>query len=400
MRIGIFTECYLPTLNGVVVSIETFRKEMESRGHEYFIFASETKGFVDKDKSHIFRYPAFRWPGQTYYPVALPTILSRKRLEEIRALKLDIIHSQHLFTMGRLGLKAARQLNIPIVYTYHTLIAEYTHNIPFIHDVARRLMVKFMINLSRSYCNRCDQIVTPSPSMKKILERYGVNKPIEVIPTGIQLDELQNPLPAKFIRAKWQIPEHQRILLYVSRISKEKNIDFLLKAMRMLVEKRRKNEKVDVHLLMVGGGPELEYYKKMTEKMHIDTYVTFTDMIPKEVVNRYFGVADIFVFPSTTETQGIVVSEAMAAGVPVVAIDKMGPSDLIKNKYDGYLTDLNLHDFTGRIEKILDDDNLRRTMSKNARINAKEYTSEICASKLEKIYAETINRYHPKPGIV
>lgn len=392
MRIGIFSECYLPTLNGVVVSIETFRKEMEKRGHEYFIFAPETQGYKDEDRRHVFRYPSFTWPGEKNYPAALP-FFTNTITEKIKNLKLDIIHSQHLFTMGRLGLRVARNLKIPIVYTYHTLIAEYTHYVPILGDLAKSILIQF----SRDYCNSCDQVITPSESMAKILVRYGVKKPIEVIPTGIHMAELQNPFPDKVIRAKWNIPEHRQILLYLSRVAKEKNIDFLLHAMRQIVKNRQaKHGRSDAHLLLVGGGPELEFYKNMVRKMKLEDYVTFTDMLKKEIANRYFGAADIFVFPSITETQGIVVAEAMAAGTPVVAVDKMGPSDIIKNNKDGYLTSLKISEFAGKIEKLLDDYGLRQRMAKFAQEDAKQYSSENCADKLEKIYNSVIQNYNNK----
>lgn len=392
MKIGIFSECYLPTLNGVVISIETFRTELEKRGHEVFIFAPETKGFIDKDKKHIFRYPSFTWPGQKTYPLGLP-FLATDITNKIKNLKLDIIHAQHLFTMGRLGMRVARNLDIPFVYTYHTLIAEYTHYVPFFSDISK----KVIINMSRNFCNKCDQVITPSPSMAKILKKYGVTKQIEPIPTGIYIDKLKDHFPVSVIRAKWDIPENRKILLYLSRIAKEKNIDFLLKSFKMLLNKRRKKHNLpDIHLLMVGGGPELAFYQELVKKMDIENYVTFTGMIKNDLAVRYYGAADVFVFPSITETQGIVVSEAMAAGTPVVAVNKMGPSDLVIDGEDGYLTDLNISEFAGKIEKLLDNEVLYKKMAKNARSDAKEFSSEACADKLEKLYNETIIRYRSK----
>ena len=392
MRIGIFSECYLPTLNGVVISIETFRLELEKRGHEIFVFAPATNGYVDRDNKHVFRYPSIQWPGQKEYPLALP-IFSTTITKKIKDLKLDIIHAQHLFTMGNLGLRIARQLDIPIVYTYHTLIAEYTHYVPALTGISR----KALISLSRDFCNKCDQIVTPSPSMAKILKSYGVKKPIEAIPTGIYILRLQNHLPGKIIHTQWDIPENRKILLYLSRIAKEKNIDFLLKAMKLLIFKRQKKfGHCDVHLLMVGGGPELLHYQQLARKMGIEEYVTFTGMIKYEVATKYYGAAKIFVFPSVTETQGIVVTEAMAAGTPVVAVNKMGPSDLIVNGEDGYLTGLNISEFSGKIEKLLDDEKLYNKMSQKAKINAENFSSETCSIKLENVYEQTIIRYRTK----
>ncbi len=388
MNIGIFSECYLPTLNGVVVSIETFREELEKRGHKIYVFTPKTKGFKDKDPDHVFRFPSFTWPGEENYPIALPTAAA-KVIKKAKELKLDIIHSQHLFTMGRLGMRVAHELNIPMVYTYHTLIAEYTHYVPIFNLAAKQILK----NISRDFCNDCDQVITPSPSMARILKTYGVTKPIEAIPTGIHIEEMEHHFPDKVIRAKWDIPENRKILLYLSRIAKEKNIDFLFKAFKKILANRLKKHRLaDVHLLMVGGGPELNFYEDLAKKMGINDYVSFTDMMQKKNANKFYGAADLFVFPSITETQGIVVTEAMAAGIPVVAVNKMGPSDLVRNGHDGYLTDLNINDFAGKIESLLDNPEKRKEMGKNAKESAKEFSSLSCAIKLEKLYEKNIEK--------
>jgi glycosyltransferase involved in cell wall biosynthesis len=230
--------------------------------------------------------------------------------------------------------------------------------------------------------------------MKKILEKYGVTSPIEAIPTGVDIEALQKPFRREDIRKMWQIPENKKILLYVSRMAKEKNVEFLLKAFYRLEKLRsHKHERNDTHLLMVGGGPEINEYKELVKKWGLESAVTFTDMVKPELTKRYYGIADIFVFPSVTETQGIVVTEAQGAGVPVVAVNKMGPSDLVKNGEDGYLTDLNIHEFVAKINKLLNDEPLRRKLAHNARQNAKQYSSLNCAMKMEKLYNTVIKNY-------
>lgn len=394
MRIGIFSECYLPTNNGVVASIETFRKEMEKRGHEYFIFAPETEGYDDTESkdggpAHVFRFPAFIWPSQKNYPVAWP-INFRELSHQVERLNLDIIHSQHLFNLGRVGLKIGQKLDIPVVYTYHTLIAEYTHYVPVFGKLTKNVIIK----ISRDFCNACDQVVTPSPSMQKILKSYGVKQNIQAIPTGVNLEALQKPFSQEHLRRMWQIPENTYLLLYVSRVAKEKNIGFLLKAFQHLLKLRQNNEsRPDVHLLMVGGGPELTYFKNLVKEWNLESAITFTDMVKPELTKKYFGAADLFVFPSITETQGIVVTEAQAAGLPVVAVNKMGPSDIVNDNKDGYLTDLNIHQFAVKINKLLNDRELRHKMSQAARKNAEQYSSKSCAMKMEKLYDETITKY-------
>lgn len=379
LRIGIFTECYRPTLNGVVVSIDTFREDLEKRGHEFFIFTANTWG-CERDDPRVFRYPSIP-STQKEFPLSLPW-LAPLQTSRIRHLNLDLIHTQHLFMMGRLGLRIGRSLGIPVIHTYHTLITEYSHYArPF-----QKQAKKFVVNLSRAYCNLCDQVITPSCSMQKVLRSYGVTAPIEAIPTGVRSEDFQEPYHREILKTHWDIPEHQKILLYVSRIAQEKNLDFLFKTTRMLARKRK-----DWHLLMVGGGPLLTFYQAKIKKWDLESQVTFTGRQDKDKANRFFGAADIFVFPSKTETQGIVITEAMAAGVPAVAINIMGPSDLIQDGVDGFLTPLHLEAFLDKIEKLLDDEALRKTMGKNAQKSAEKFSAENSAIKMEKIYEKTID---------
>jgi len=382
LRIGIFSQCYLPTLNGVVVSIETFRKELEKRGHEFFIFTTGNRNSEDKNPTRVFRYPSIP-STQKDYPIALP-YLAPLQTARIRTLGLEIIHSQHIFAMGKLGLKVGRSLNIPVIHTYHTLITEYTHYIP----LPSRLVEKVLISLSRNYCNLCDQVVTPSSSMKKILLSYGVKTPIEVIPTGVDPNDFTKPYHSTVLRAKWHIPEGKKILLYVSRIAREKNLDFLFEAVRELRRKRN-----DFHLLMVGGGPEVAYYQKQVKRWGLENLVTFAGRQPKEDTNRFYGAADIFVFPSITETQGIVLTEAQAAGLPVVAVGLMGPKDFIRDDKDGFLTPLQVGEFSGKIEKLLDNEYLRKRFGRQAQKNAVQFSAENTARKMEKLYERTLSNY-------
>jgi len=377
MRIGIFSECYNPVLNGVVVSIDTFRQELEKRGHQYFIFTTSCPGYKNTSADIIRFSPmiAFK-PRGGRYPISWPQIASFQA-KKIASYNLDIIHSQHLLGLGLLGLRAAKILKIPSVLTYHTLLAEYAHYFPIFPTLAR----KYLIKKSRDYCNLYDQIVTPSNSMKKILISYGVKKPIESIPTGVNIPDYENPYSRAEIETKWGVPQDKKLLLYVSRIAKEKNIDFLFESIRKLDSKRK-----DFHILLIGGGPELQNYRNLISKWKIDNLVTFTDMQPKQETNRYFGAADIFVFPSITETQGIVITEAMAAGVPAVAINMMGPSDIIENGVDGFLTDLKTDVFTAKIESLLDDENLRKQMGERAKENTKKFSVEATSDQMEKLY--------------
>lgn len=385
MRIGIFTECYHPVLNGVVVSIDTFRSELEKRGHKYFIFTTESPGFKEADPN-IIRYNAmipFKGKGGKY-PIAWPQI-AQLQTAKIARLNLDLIHSQHLLGLGILGLNIGRILKIPTILTYHTLLAEYTHYFPIFPGLVRNYLIK----KSREICNQYDQIVTPSPSMKKVLRSYDVKTPIMSIPTGVKLDDFRNSYSPPEIRKKYQIPDHQKtLLLYVSRIAKEKNVEFLFEAIEILAHKRE-----DFHLLMVGGGPELEYYKRKTADWGLKNLITFTGMIEKKETNKIFGACDLFVFPSITETQGIVITEAMASGIPAIAVNKMGPSDIIQDGEDGFLVPLNKKQFADKIEFLIDNIKLRQTMGKTAQKNTEKFSVKATSDEMENLYENTISHH-------
>lgn len=383
LRIGIFTSCYHPVLNGVVTSIDTFRKELVAQGHKVYIFAPGNIAHQGIDPNGVKRYRCINWPKD--YPIALP-IIPNIEAKKIHNLRLDIIHCQHIYGFSSSGLKISRILGLPVVLTYHTLITEYAHYVPVIPG---SIVKTEIIKRSVDFCNKCDQVVTPSTAMKKVLRSYGVKTAIEVIPTGVDLAKLEKHYNPTILKARWDIPESQKILLYVSRIAKEKNLDFLFEAIKTLAQKRK-----DFHLLMVGGGPELETYRRYVKKNDLSAIVTFAGMQEKEKANQFFGASDIFVFPSVSETQGIVITEAMAAGIPAVAINEMGPKDLIKDGIDGFLTPLNVEAFCDKIEKLLDSETLRKKMGQKAKIDAKKFSARNSALKMEELYERTINNYN------
>jgi len=379
MKIGIFTECYKPTMNGVVVSIDTFKTELEKRGHEYYIFAPNTKKYEDVE-SRVYRLPSISVPGQGYYPVAIP-FASPGIIDIVQKNKIDLIHCQHLFSMGGLGLSIGKKLNIPVVYTYHTLIAEYTHYVPLIQSLVK----KYIIYRSRVFSNSCDQIVTPSNPMKRILMKYGVKTPIAVIPTGINIGNFKR-VDSKIFRLKHNIPEDVKILLFVGRLAEEKNISFLLKAFKKVIEK------TPAHLVLIGGGSDVPRYKKEARNLGINRSVTFTGYLSKPETDKIFGMADIFAFASITETQGIVIAEAMAAGAIPVAVNKMGPTDVINSGENGLLTDLTLSDFSSKISYLIKNPALLKNMSLEAQKTATLFSSQATADKMEKLYTQVLEK--------
>ncbi|MDP3941841.1 MAG: glycosyltransferase, partial [bacterium] len=334
---------------------------------------------------HVYRFPSIEDKKGRLYPIFIPSLtLEDAYLPADIISKLDIIHSQHMFTAGRLARHVAREFNIPLVYTYHTLIAEYTHYAGYFSSIVR----SYLKGMSRRFCNSCDQIITPSNPMKKILHKYGVRAPIEVIMTGIEPKNYEKVkgLDAHRLRKKYKIDPEAKICLYLSRIAKEKNIDFLF---RSFAEIRKQYPKV--HLLMVGGGPEEDWAKNRILDLGLGASITMTGMVPKNEANKIFGLADIFTFPSVTETQGIVIAEAMASGTPPVAVGKMGPLDLIHDGEDGFLTKLSISDFSEKVVKLLKDDKLRDIFAKEGMRRIEEFSNETSVKKLISLYERVID---------
>lgn len=383
MKIGIFSECYTPVMNGVVVSVQTFKRGLEERGHEVFIFAPEHKDAVAEH--HVYRFPAITDKKGRLYPVLFPSVsVEKSYLPEEIVKELDVIHAQHMFTAGRLARYAAKKYDKPLIYTYHTMIALYTHYAGFLSPIVRL----YLKNMSKRFCNTCDQLVTPSTPMKEILVKdYGISTPIEVITTGIDPKNYKHR-DNNLLKEKYGIDKQSMILLYLSRIAKEKNIDLLFKSMIVILKEFPK-----CHLILAGGGPEENWAKERIKDLGLSGKVTMTGMLPKEEANKLFGMADIFTFPSYTETQGIVITEAMASGTPPVAVNKMGPVDLIRNGEDGFLTKLTVKDFSEKILILLKNEELRRKFANNGLERIDEFSTDTSVDKMVNLYQRVIKAY-------
>ncbi len=369
LKVGIFTEVYHPTMNGVVVSIDTFKKELARLGVESIVVVPMSRGAAQEEG--VIRLPSL--PVNPDYPLPLPWL--SPVYNHIALQGLNLIHTQHPFLMGRLGLKAARRLRLPIVTTYHTLIVEYakTHGklVPFGPDLMRWI--------SRAYCNAVDLVITPSPSMKRELVRYGVTTRIEVNQTGIYLDDFRH---SKLdVRQEFSIPKDRRVLLYVGRLSDEKNIKMLLTAFRIV-----RHENPQVHLLFVGSGPQQKEYVSLCRRLNILDNVTFAGFLTKDKTNAIFPAVDLFVFPSLTDTQGIVIMEAMAAGTPIVAVDALGPGDIIEDGKTGLLTSNDPADFALAILQLLGHPTLKRSITSNAKKEAQKYSANATAKRQLALY--------------
>lgn len=373
MKIGIFTDSYRPYVSGVVRSIETFARELINRGHEVYVFAPRYPD-ARQDEENIYRFPSFRTPFHPEFYIGLP--FSWQARQYARKWGLDLIHVHSPFLLGRLGASFARRLDVPLVFTYHTLYDQYIHYFPLARGLARHVV----IYLAREFCNRCDLVITPTGVIKSLLEGYGVRRPIVPIPTGIHPERFQAGDP-NFLYENFGVPREDRVLLFVGRLGKEKNLDFLLRVFSLVLQKQRA-----ATLVLVGSGPEKEALGAFAKELGIGTKVVFTGLLAPDVVVGAYRSADLFVFPSVTETQGLVLLEAMAAGLPVVARAAFGSLAMVRDGVTGFLCGEHEEEFAAKILLLLEQPLLKRQMGEAARARALSLSAEKMALRLEKTY--------------
>lgn len=379
MRIAVFSDSYKPCVSGVVNSLDTFGRELRKMGHQWYIFAPTYPGYVD-DEPGVFRFVSVAAPTNPDYRLAIPLSLAVCR--RLRELQIDVVHTHSPFLMGGLGARAARRLKLPLVFTYHTLYEEYVHYSPVARGFARRLMRR----ISKQYCNRCDTVIVPTQAIRELLDRYGVQTEVVVNPTGIDLSRYEN-LDRSFLRVNYGIPADHRVLLFVGRLGKEKNVHFLIRAFSKIADEDDK-----VTLVMVGGGPERADLEEFARSLGVQQRVIFAGpKQPGEMPTVYAG-ADIFVFTSTTDTQGMVITEAMAAGLPVVAVKAYGSGNVVDHGVNGLLTSVDEAEFATAVTTLLRDASLFSRLALGTRQKAEEMSSTRCAKRLEQVYLAAIEK--------
>ena len=371
MKIGFFTDSFRPYTSGVVRSIELFTREFTTRAHEVYVFGPDYPLLHCPQEEKVFRFVSI--PAPTMPDFALPIPISANLGPTIRRIGLDIIHAHSPFLLGRLGARAARRYRLPLVFTFHTMYDQYVHYLPLAETATRRLVR----NVSRDFCNKyCSLVVAPSQVVENYLNYIGVEAEIETIPTGIDLDEFKGADPG-WLKRNYLIEKEDRVLLFVGRLSKEKNVNFLINAVARVAQSIP-----NIHLVLVGKGPLVAHLQAMIGAGGLEGKVTFTGMLPRNKVIHCYAGADLFVFPSVTETQGLVIGEAKTQGLPVVAVKGFGSAEMVRHMEDGLLTDLSVSSFAEAIIKLLQSDELYRYMSREAFQNAALYSSSHFAEQM------------------
>ncbi len=375
LKIALVTDTYFPRVNGVSTSTKIFSETFKKMGYEVHIYAPHYSD-DEETSTTVHRFPSwYLWfdPEDRVARTSNPALI-KSFIEE----KFDIVHTQTPFTLGKAAITWGRQTQSKIIHTYHTLFTSYVEH--YLWFIPKLVSIPWTRRYSRTYCNACDRIIAPSQAMKQELLSYHIEKPIDVVPTGIDVDKFEGKNPVRF-RNKYGFNSSDRILLFMGRVAKEKNIDFLLKVFEGL-----NNKVTHLRLLIAGEGPDKKRLMNLVQKMKLEKKVFFVGYLRDEDWKDCYAAADIFIFASITETQGLVVTEAMMAGTPVVAVSAMGVKDVMQEERGGILVKLDVEDFTNAIFKLLTNTDLYEQKKSETIIEAQKWSSMEMAKKMIKIY--------------
>jgi glycosyltransferase involved in cell wall biosynthesis len=380
MKILMISDVYFPRVNGVSTSIETFRRTLAERGIRITLIAPDYGDGQDADGADIIRIPAHRLPFDPEDRRMEYGAIMRLS-ERLRQENYDLIHIQTPFVAHYAGIALAKQLGLPTVETYHTFFEEYLHHyLPFLPRAATRGIAR---TASRRQCNAVDAVIVPSIAMRDALLAYGVEKPMHILPTGIPIERFAQGQGAVF-RSTHNIPSERPMLLYVGRVAFEKNIGFLLRATVLALRQRP-----DLLLVITGEGPALPALRREAETLGLADAVRFVGYLDrKQELPDCYNAANAFVFASRTETQGLVLIEAMAAGTPAIALSIMGTADILAPQRGARIAEDDEADFAAKIVTLIDDPALQQKLSAEARAYAAEWSAPALAESLQNLYAQ------------
>ena len=389
LRIAFFTNYYHPVVNGVVRSVASFREILTEQGHIVFIFAQSANEYKDEEP-FIFRYPSLSLPLQADIPAVIPVSSFVDQL--LPSLKLHIIHTHHPILLGQTAASKAADLNIPLVFTFHTQYWEYTHYVPLLQEAIQEFLKNAIHNWLKVFMQKCQHIVIPSESMKEILIRdYGLEDGYTVIPTGTDLKPFLRSDGNSLRQSQgWQ---DDKVIISIGRLAPEKNWETLLRAAAQVC-----SQHPDMRLVLIGDGPDKQSLEVLAAELGISERVSFIGRLPFEDVPTYLKAADMFSFASITETQGLVTIEAMAAGLPIVAVDGSGTHDIVDNGKEGFLVENDPNALAYAINEMLSDPEEMKQFSDNALKKAKTFDMDRLGKQIIKVYEQAIqdkkdNRY-------
>lgn len=381
MRIGIFSDTYPPFINGVSTSIRMLEDELRKKGHTVYIVTVNSESMKYKQEGQVLRIPGV---PTGIYDYRLTSFYPFKAFNIIKEWNLDVIHTQTEFGVGTFARVIGKQLDIPVVHTYHTMYEDYVHYITKGHF--KSSSKKIVEYITKFYCDKTiKELIVPTKKTYDLFkQKYKFDRNVHIIPTGINVEnfykENTDPREIEKLKKKLGIKENEKTLLYLGRIGKEKSVDFIIENHIKILEKFP-----NCKLIIVGDGPDIDEYKELVKSLEINNKVIFTGKVPWEETKLYYNMADIFVTASKTETQGLTVVEAMAASTAVVAVDDESFNTTVIDDLTGYLFNTK-EEYIEAIEKLLSSDELIERMGNQGRINSLAYSSSFFADRVLSVY--------------
>lgn len=372
LRVGFFTEIYRPVVNGVVASVDALAEGLRARGHDVYCFAPRMPGYEEAD-GPVFRMPSLPLPTRTPYRLTLP-LVSRRNLNGVIK-RLSLVHVHSPFVTGWMGMRYARRYGMPLVYTYHTQLEEYAHYVPFEPRATRFAAAR----LTRTFANNADAVVVPTRAMGDRLRALDVTVRIEVVPSGIDVALFGGGRRDEDLRSRVGVARGERLLLCVGRLAKEKNVELLVAALA------RANDP-SLKLVVAGDGPSREGLEKQATSAGVGAQTRFLGVVSRDRLPDLYASADAFVMPSTTETQGIVQAEALAAGAYVIAADAPQNRDVLGDA--GALVPATPEAFASAFRQVTPDRSPERT--RTATEAAKRFSIDVQIDRMLGLYASLI----------
>ena len=382
MKICMFTNTFIPHVGGVARSVSCFAEDLRALGHRVLVIAPVFQGIPeDESEDFVLRIPAIQNFNGSDFSASIPSpLLVHRKLDEFQP---DIIHSHHPYLLGDTAMRAAGRRCLPIVFTHHTLYEEYTHYVS-----SSKTMRKFVTRLSTAYANCCTCVVAPSASIADLIRKRGVTTPVAEIPTGIDYDAFQTGNGDVF-RKKSGIDETVRLIGHTGRLAPEKNLFYLVRAVKIYLSRDRKAK-----FLLVGDGPD---FKAIRDSFAADNMekrlVAAGKQTGQDLIDSYCAM-DLFVFSSHSETQGLVVAEAMAAGKPVIALDASGVREVVQNGKNGRLlpADAPAGDFADAVDAFFRNPETMTQWAEGAVETARQFDRKKMARKMADLYTEALKR--------
>ena len=380
MKVALFTNNYLPFRGGVTTSVESLRRGLESRGHAAWVFAPRFPGAVDAIE-RIVRYPSL--PAATYPEFALAVPWSPAVRRRVHAERFDVFHAHHPFLLGPVARRLARRERRPIVFTYHTRYDKYAHYVP----LPQRLVAAAAVGISTRFAKAADAVIAPSALIRDELTARGVRTPIAVVPTGVDLERF-SPGHRADARRTLALSGDDRVVLYVGRLDREKSVGHVLAAFERVASTVPR-----ARLVLAGHGTEAEALQRQARALPVRDRIAFLGVRPHEALVECYRAADVFMFASETETQGLVLAEAAACGVPAVTVSGPGCDEVVRDGETGVLTKPDSASLAEAAIGLLLDDERRARMAARARAVAeREFDVRLQIDRTLALYQEAAAR--------